>query len=245
MSSEYPARLYAAVHTGNPGDADFYRRVCRDAGDVLELGCGTGRIGALLVRDGLRVSGIDHDPECVQLTEQVGVAARLGDMRDFALDARFDRIIAPYNGLYCLLEEEALVACFRRVAEHLRDHGEFWFDGYAVEGLHAGAGSNEAETTSVEFVGSVQFEGQTYDVMERGHWDRERQLVHASYEHIPRDRSALIETELPQRYLLSEQIPDLLDRGGLAMRRLDGDFDGGPVLPNCQHLVVCAQKAPS
>ena len=51
MSDVYPARLYVAVHEGNPGDVAFYRRCCADAGSVLELGCGDARVLAELAEN--------------------------------------------------------------------------------------------------------------------------------------------------------------------------------------------------
>ncbi len=172
----------------------------------------------------------------------MGIDARLGDMRDFSIEGSFDRIISPYNGLYCLLEETALAKCFERVAAHLSDIGEFWFDGYSVESLHKDFDRSEAETASVEFVGVVEFEGRTYDVLERGTWDPARQLVHAHYEHIPRDRSAVITTELPQRYLRPEELPQLLAQGGLRLKRMYGGFDGSAFSAESDQLVVCATR---
>lgn len=44
MSTDYPADLYAALHTGNEGDEDFYRTVCLGAERLVELGCRSGRL---------------------------------------------------------------------------------------------------------------------------------------------------------------------------------------------------------
>ncbi|HLT36253.1 MAG TPA: class I SAM-dependent methyltransferase, partial [Enhygromyxa sp.] len=65
--SEYPARLYAAVHDGNPGDVEFYRRRCAGARSIVELGCGDARVLAALAEPGRRLVGVDIDPELLEL----------------------------------------------------------------------------------------------------------------------------------------------------------------------------------
>ena len=55
------AALYAAVHTGTPGDRELYASVCRGAATVLELGCGAGRLLPVLAGSDRTVVGIDLD----------------------------------------------------------------------------------------------------------------------------------------------------------------------------------------
>ena len=43
-SFSYDAELYELLHSGTPGDLAFYRKWCRGADNVLELGCGYGRV---------------------------------------------------------------------------------------------------------------------------------------------------------------------------------------------------------
>ena len=76
------ARLFSLLHTGSPGDVDFYTAACRGAGSVLELGCGFGRLLAPLAQAGLQVTGVDSDPAMLQLARKnlatlPGDAARL------------------------------------------------------------------------------------------------------------------------------------------------------------------------
>src|SRR5688572_29368088 len=123
----YPAELYVALHSGTPGDAAFYRRVCRDARSVLDLGCGNGRILWGLRRPGRSLVGLDRDREMLQLARRHAATdgrsalpsgsavagfrggergKRLGsaptwvqaDMAAFALGRRFDAIILPFSG---------------------------------------------------------------------------------------------------------------------------------------------------
>lgn len=61
---------------------------------VLELGCGPGRIAAMMLSAGLRVDAVDAAPEMVALAARLhGVSARV---------ARFDQIdgVAVYDGIW-------------------------------------------------------------------------------------------------------------------------------------------------
>jgi SAM-dependent methyltransferase len=87
------------------GDVDFYRKWLKTAeGIVLELACGTGRVGLALVQDGADYTGLDlsrdmlakfkekaarlnPSPECFQLVQ--------GEMTDFSFPRHFPLIIVP------------------------------------------------------------------------------------------------------------------------------------------------------
>src|SRR6187402_1674898 len=139
------ARLYALLHRGNTGDVDFYLQTCRHARQVLELGVGFGRVAAPLVRAGVPVTGLDNHPGLLELaTRELGAdsgAARFeahaADMRSFGLGAKFDRILVPYSGLFCLLDAAAVRACLTCCREHLSPGGRLLFDVYEADSFHA------------------------------------------------------------------------------------------------------------
>ena len=150
------ALLYAELHRGNPGDLAHYVDVCADARSVLELGSGAGRVALHLAAKGLEVTGLELDEGLSALArsraqdEPPEVRARLawraGDMRDMDLGRTFDRVLLPYNGLYCLDGEQGVLACFERVAEHLTPDGEFWLDVYVADTFHAEAPEDEGSS---------------------------------------------------------------------------------------------------
>ncbi|MBC7172885.1 MAG: class I SAM-dependent methyltransferase, partial [Polyangiaceae bacterium] len=112
----YPAELYAALHRGTEGDVDFYLRACSGQERVLELGCGYGRVLEPLAAMGHRVVGIERDPELAAIAREAvapyGGRVIVGDMTSFELDELFDRVIVPFNGIYCLLDRDAVQRCF-------------------------------------------------------------------------------------------------------------------------------------
>lgn len=70
----------------------------RNPGEVLEVGCGPGRLAERL-RDerGIRVTAVDSSERMVALTRARGIDARLGDVQALAFaDQSFDAVIAAW-----------------------------------------------------------------------------------------------------------------------------------------------------
>ena len=88
---------------------------------------------------------------------------------------------------------------------------------------------------------AIEVEGQAYQVLERSRWDRDAQRLHVTYVHVLADGlGEAVEGLLPQRYLLSSQIPSLCARAGLVVERLASDFSDAPHDPDGPLLVVHA-----
>ena len=105
--------------------------------DVLELGCGSGRISLTLARAGHSVTGIDLSNEQLALlterTAKAGLDGRLetlrGDMRELATlvsGQSFDAVLVPFRGmLHVTAERDSVLAAARSV---LRPGGVVAFD---------------------------------------------------------------------------------------------------------------------
>lgn len=246
----YPAALYEAVHTGLPGDLDFYRAAAHGAHAILELGCGSGRVIEALEADGHTVVGLDLSPGLLARARERTERAELvlGDMRELEEvfgERRFDRIFCPFNGMYCMLDEEDLLRTLRGARALLSDDGLLVFDGYDASDFHEGGDAADDDNVDVpEWVKTVACEGDEWDVFESSRWDRDAQLIEATYHHVPREGAgpSVIAT-IPQRYLVESQIAPLLAEAGLELLVLHGDFDQSVWTDESPLLVVTARPA--
>jgi SAM-dependent methyltransferase len=246
--TKYPARLYAAVHDGNPGDVEFYRRRCASVRSILELGCGDARVLTLLAEPGRELVGVDIDAQQLELAAARALTsgARLelieADMREVDLgERRFDRVIIPHGGIYCLLDEDALVATLRRASALLRDDGLLLLDAWAADDFHVEAEPEDQDPSWLERVKTIELDGESWEVLERSSWDKPQQRIDVTYIHVRVGSEEAIEGLLQQRYVLADQLCAALDRAGLDLVELAGDFEGGPYDAESSLLVITAR----
>lgn len=130
--------LYEHLLKENTYDIDFYISQGAFTGNrILELACGTGRVGIPLARMGYEVVGIDISADMLRIYEEniskemrrVKNRIRLieGDITKIMLNETFDMIILPATTI-CLFDEEMIRKIFHFVKEHLALGGYFAFD---------------------------------------------------------------------------------------------------------------------
>ncbi len=119
------AHAYDEYSRGVAGDVEFYRRLAAEAGVVVELGVGTGRIAIPTAQTGIPVVGFDREPAMLAVAREkardAGVEAlvtlREGDMRSFVLDQPVPLVTIPFRTfLHNLTTEDqlaTLAACHR------------------------------------------------------------------------------------------------------------------------------------
>jgi len=99
------------------------------SGRALELAIGTGRIGLPLSQRGVPVHGIELSRAMVaRLRGKPGgdaIGVTIGDMAATRVDGVFTVAYLVYNTINNLTSQDAQVACFRNVAEHLTPGGCF------------------------------------------------------------------------------------------------------------------------
>jgi len=252
------ATLYALTHRGNPGDCGFYAKACARGQQVLELGSGYGRLMAdLLVgaeRSGPnpRYWGLEQDPQLLTLARRALHAlspaqrkqVRLvqGNMCNFELERQFDRIILPYNGLYCLLNHRDILRCLRCVKRHLAPGGEFVFDVWAADRFHRDANSEEYHDDPGAIL-SIATGANTWNVFEKSRLRSRLQRLDVTYAYVSPQHGRCVTIPIAQRYARSSELIDLLSQAGLFVRAKYGSFTKRQFHAESAHLIVRAGLA--
>jgi SAM-dependent methyltransferase len=113
-------------------DLPLWTELAEEGGEsceVLELGCGTGRVTLPLAALKHRVSAIDLDADLVAALESraeahgLDVDATVADARSFSLGRSFDLVIAPMQLVQLLRGTEERTAMLARIRSHLRPGG--------------------------------------------------------------------------------------------------------------------------
>jgi SAM-dependent methyltransferase len=138
MKNKYrtTAWLYDVDNRDNlSADIPFYIDYARKTGgEVLELGCGTGRVTMALARHGIKVTGLDLSQEMLavfkaKIEAEPGLREMItivhGDMANFNFEKRFSLIITPFRVFQALTEEANIASSLRCIRECLADGGLF------------------------------------------------------------------------------------------------------------------------
>jgi SAM-dependent methyltransferase len=236
-------------------DVPFYVRAAREAaGPVLELGCGTGRILLPMARAGATVVGIDGSramlARCRErlAAEPADVAARVriehADARDFALDATFALVVAPFRILQHVVTIEEQLRCIDCVARHLAPGGRFVFDVFNPSmTILASDRSEEREDTPEQRLPDGRTVRRAVRIP-RVRWTEQVSDTELVY-YVAERPGATPERHVqafPMRWYLRAELVHLLARGGLRVDAVYGGFDESPLVDGAMEQVVVATR---
>ncbi len=219
----------------------FYSGLAR-TGSVLELACGTGQIVTALARLGARATGIDTSAAMLESARKRAAALRVDvewqqqDMRSFTSHERHAVIIAARNSLLHLHTVDDFVATFDRVRRHLTADGIFAFDVFNpdVRLLARAAG----KTYPMMRIATADFGEVSVD--ETFEYDAATQ-VGTSHWSIRGHRQWNVTVAL--RSVFPQELPLLLERGGLVLDARFGDYDRAPFVSSSPRQVCVAHAA--
>lgn len=227
-------------------DVAFWERLAAaQAGRVLELGCGTGRLTLPVARAGADIVGIDQSAEMLARGYQRLRRARRqvqlvrGDIRHLPFRRRsgFSLVMAPYGMLQSLTREKDLTSTLASVAGVLPRGGLFVIDlvpdlprWSEYEGRTSLAGK-KGRSTSLTLVESVR-------------QDRKKRLTvfdQAYIERRGRDKR-VHRFSLTFRTLSVPQMTRRLESAGFRIDAVLGDYRGGPWDERADVWVIVARK---
>jgi 2-polyprenyl-3-methyl-5-hydroxy-6-metoxy-1,4-benzoquinol methylase len=236
--------LYAARQ-----DVAFYKGEANATrGNVLEVGCGTGRILLPIARAGSAITGIDGSKRMLERchaklsAEPAAVQSRVQlaqhDMRDFNLGAKFALIIAPFRVVQHLTTIDDQLRFLATVAGHLAPRGRLIFDVFNPRfDLLVGADGVEREDTPEQRLPDGRTFRRTYRVARVRWMDQvsEAELIYYV------DGTRYVQA-FEMRWYLSAELRNLLARAGFQVREFYGDFARGPLVDGCPELVVVSSR---
>ena len=245
-----------APGTSHDGDLAFFRRLAAEqGGPVLEIGCGSGRVSAVLALDGFEVVGIDRSTAMLRLAEErrasmsPDAAARLtlveGDMTTFDLARRFGLIVAPSRVFQFALTSDDQRAALRRFRSHLAAGGRLVLDLFDPRLDYVAPGGIFPPRTG-ELVHPRTGNRVEWEILGREP-DPLHQLVVSDWharEITPSGAVLRDETErLVLRWSTRSEMRLLFELEGLEVLADYGDFDGGPPAYGAEQVWVLGHAA--
>jgi SAM-dependent methyltransferase len=161
-----------------------------------------------------------------------------GDMRDFDLDGTFSFIFIARNSLLHLHSPEDFLACFACVRRHLRPDGVFAFDVFnpSVEILARPSGQR---FPVMEYIHPEK--GQV-TIEQTGAYDAATQVNRVTWYFSSAEHRDFLTVPVHLRSLFPQELPLLLEKGGLRLDARYGSFDREPFTSESRHQ-VCLCRA--
>lgn len=95
---------------------------------ALEVACGTGNLGKMLLDRGWQVDGIDQSEQMLAIAQQKGINTFHSDFRNFSTGNKYDLALCIFDSLNYAQSAKDMTNIFRTVAKHLERGGVFLFD---------------------------------------------------------------------------------------------------------------------
>jgi SAM-dependent methyltransferase len=201
-------------------------------GPVLELGIGTGRVAVPLAQRGLQVHGIDLSPEMVAVLrakpEAAEIGVTIGDFATTKVDGTFTLAYLVCNTIMNLTTQEAQVACFRNVSEHLDPGGCFVIE----VGLPDPQRLPFGETIRPFHFSETRLGLDEYDVANQGLISHHYRKVDGMFE----------KRSIPFRYVWPAELDLMAQLADMRLRERWSGWKGEPFTSTSEKLVAVWEK---
>jgi SAM-dependent methyltransferase len=229
-------------------DIGFYAGLCREAGEALELGCGSGRILIPAARAGCCITGLDESAcmlaRCRTRTEGLPSDVRervtlvQADMSCFHLSRTFPLAIAPFRPIQHLKAIADQLGFLRCVREHLAPGGRLVFDAFNpnLAMLAAPINPDEVEDTPEQLLPGGRRMRRAYRVVRKRPAEQVNDIEMIWY----LDGRRTVQS-FPLRYFFRFELEHLLALAGFEVTALYGAFDGSPFTDDSVEMIFTAR----
>jgi SAM-dependent methyltransferase len=232
-------------------DVSFYVDLCRQAGEAIELGCGTGRILIPAAQAGCVVTGLDQSKNmlarCSAKADALSDDARhritlvQADITRFHLARTFKLAIAPFRPMQHLVTVSEQMSFLQCVREHLDPGGRLVFDVFNPSLVLLGAEINteEIEDTPELSLPDGRRVRRAFRVVRKRHAEQCNDIELIYY----LDGRRLVHS-FPLRYFFRFELEHLLARSGFDVSALYGGFDRSPFTNDSPDMIFTATRIP-
>lgn len=222
-------------------DTRYCEKLARDAGSVLDLGCGTGLLTAACSQFCDTVVGVDPAAAMLDIARNRPGGDKVrwveGDGRTVRLDQRFDLIFLTGHAFQVFLADADQLALLQTIAAHLAPNGHFIFDSrnaVCEEWLEWGPHDSR----------------RTVEHPKHGPAESWNTAVHdpatgiVTYETFYRLRDGeLLQAASQIRFTTQPHLAALIERAGLYVDRWLGDWQGAAFTPESKEIIPLGRLA--
>ena len=233
-------------------DIPFYIEYAnQQQGEILELGCGTGRVALALATNGFNVTGLDLSEQMLdvfraKLAGKPELADKItlvhGNMADFSFDRKFGMVVAPFRAFQALTDDRDIASSLVCIRDHLTEDGIFIVNVFNPRPIM------DESWIYPETIQWERHDEQTGNYVVKKHWgdriDTENQVIypHFAFEvTYPDGRTERIVDDLALKYYYSSQLRSVIDKAGMEIAEEYSWYDKTP--PGGREIIfVCRRK---
>lgn len=218
---------------------------------VLELCGGTGRAAVPLAQAGHRVCAVDDADDMLELARQKRLASGLSekqlqllnaDVLKLKLGERFDWVFILFNTFLSFTTLEEQDRFLQIVLQHLKPRGKFWIDIFNPDlRLTAEAKLTNLEPTAFFVPALKRGVFRLTDIQRTGPQTDRVTFRYIWFDDVGQEKKESVTFNLT--FLSSRELQLLLERNGLKIEHLWGDYDGSMLTTNSPRIIAqCCRK---
>ena len=250
------AEYYDAENAGKPvleNDVPFFLgQLPRRRQRILELAAGTARAAIPLAQAGHRVVGVDYAADMLAVAarkrDAVGLKERdlrlvRADVLDLDLGQTFDWVCIFFNTFLAFTTLEQQDRVLQAARRHVRPRGFVWLDVFQPDLRRLARPTSRALEPLLFHVPRYdRVVMKTTDLRVVPH--RQVQQVTFNYTWLdPAGRECRERTEFDLTWIFPRELQLLLERNGLAIDRMFGNYDGSKLDDNSPRMIVrCVRR---
>lgn len=238
-----PLLPYLERSLADRGDRPLWRSLGRlhRGGRFLDVGAGTGRVTRWLAPYSRFTVALDLNPDSLRragrwIGASPGIHPLVADMRDFALAARFDLVVAGNDPFSHLRSDRGRDRALRRIAEHLAPSGRFVLDALWLSPARleeaSQPGGREVERTIRE-----PEDAPPLHVQSRWRCDPETRVCRIAWVFREEGREP-VTARFRGRCWSRDEVDERFARAGLAVHRVWGGYHREPWSPEAEQMIV-------
>lgn len=253
MSAFYTtvARFYDAETSDKTDDLQMYSRLADEyRGNILDVGCGTGRVLIHLAQEGYRVFGIDNDRAMLdRLDQKLELFSHLhgkltyyeGDVLSFGLREQFSLIMLTYNALMHFHEQEDQIQLLKQLRQWIGDEGILVIDLPNAGDVFA---SQDTDSLIMERTFLEPETGHMVMLQSVSYLDRSTQILQVDWIYDEIDGDGVVRRIIAPhvlRYFFYAEIKLLLQVCGFDGSEVYGDTEESPYEEGSERMIIYAR----
>ena len=238
------AEIYDLIHVDLTDDIKFYvEEALFSNGEILEIGCGTGRVTIPMAQMGANVTAVDISEAMLKTLSSkiypnnINLKPIKMDMRSLSLPNRFDLIIIPFHGFQSLLQYEDQSECLESLRNHLARDGTLIIDLFVPD-----RNMLEQEQNKVYFIKNILLpdDNRSITLWHSSRFDIPHQIISTKLFIDINENGRMIESQAKDfslRYIHRYEAEYLFKNSGFKLKNLFGDFDRNNFGPNSEEMI--------